>query len=146
MPVYPAKNEIFRAQNNRISAFSKAQTHNIVCAYRSCARRTNFKGFEMAQKKHIRHHAIVAHFAERLRDTRRASGMSQQDLARRAKVSTTYIGKLERGESSVGIDMAALSAAYTGSPSSRPNCCAAATASVRRSDRRRAEPTHRCAR
>ena len=61
----------------------------------------------MAQKKYIRHHAIVAHFAQRLRDTRRASGMSQQDLARRAKVSTTYIGKLERGESSVGIDMLA---------------------------------------
>src|SRR5947209_8444681 len=61
----------------------------------------------MAQKKHIRHHSIVAHFAQRLRDTRRASGMSQQDLARRAKVSTTYIGKLERGESSVGIDMLA---------------------------------------
>ena len=61
----------------------------------------------MAQKKHIRHHPIVAHFAARLRETRTASGLSQQALAQRAKVSTTYIGKLERGESSVGIDMLA---------------------------------------
>ncbi len=61
----------------------------------------------MAQKKNIKHDNIVKIVAERIRDRRKHLGMSQQDLAHKAQVSLTYVGKLERGESSVGIDMLA---------------------------------------
>ena len=61
----------------------------------------------MAQKKHIKHHKIVKTVAERVRRARQRLGMSQQDLARKAQASLTYIGKLERGENSVGVDMLA---------------------------------------
>jgi transcriptional regulator with XRE-family HTH domain len=68
----------------------------------------------VAQKKSIKHHDIVQVVAERIRDRRKQLGMSQQDLAHKAQISLTYAGKLERGESSVGIDMLARIASSMG--------------------------------
>ncbi len=59
----------------------------------------------MAGRKRIKHDPIVLTFADRLRTARRKLGMSQQALARAAQVTTNYIGLLERGEVSPGLDM-----------------------------------------
>ncbi len=42
-------------------------------------------------------HAIVLAFARRLRETRTAYGLSQEQLARRTGLHTTAIGRYERG-------------------------------------------------
>jgi transcriptional regulator with XRE-family HTH domain len=62
-------------------------------------------------KKVIKHHAIVAEFGKRLRQARANSGMSQQQLASRSHLSTNYIGKVERGEAAIGLDVLAQLAA-----------------------------------
>jgi transcriptional regulator with XRE-family HTH domain len=59
----------------------------------------------MARKKRIEHHGIVQQFARRLRAVRKERGMSQQDLALKAMVTTSYVGKLERSGSAPGLDM-----------------------------------------
>ena len=59
----------------------------------------------MARTKRIDHQPIVKHFAARLRVMRRERGMSQQALAFKALVTPSYIGKLERGGASPGLDM-----------------------------------------
>jgi transcriptional regulator with XRE-family HTH domain len=48
---------------------------------------------------------IVLRFSERLREMRRARGLSQHDLARSAGVDPAYVGRLERGERAPGIDL-----------------------------------------
>ena len=55
----------------------------------------------------IRHDPIVPLFAERLRDLRRASGLTQTQLARAAHVTETYISKLETAQIAPGVDLVA---------------------------------------
>ena len=44
-------------------------------------------------------------FATNLRRLRHAKGLSQEDLAYSADVNRTYLGKLERGTSHVGLEI-----------------------------------------
>jgi transcriptional regulator with XRE-family HTH domain len=60
----------------------------------------------MAKRKpRIQHADIVRAFAERLRGTRLARGITQRDLAQRAHVTFSYISRLEAGAAAPGIDM-----------------------------------------
>lgn len=60
----------------------------------------------MAKRTHrIRHAAIVARFAARLRELRRSRGMTQAELARLAHVTVSYVGRLENGGAAPGIDL-----------------------------------------
>lgn len=58
-----------------------------------------------SRKRTVRQAGIVLAFAERLRGTRQARGMTQRELAERAEVTFTYISRLEAGESAPGIDL-----------------------------------------
>lgn len=55
-------------------------------------------------KRTVRQAGIVQAFAERLRGTRQARGMTQRDLADKSHVTVTYISRLEAGASAPGID------------------------------------------
>ena len=59
----------------------------------------------MPTRKRIRHAEIVRRFADRLREVRRSSGLTQLELARQAHVTEAYVGRLERGEAAPGIDL-----------------------------------------
>lgn len=59
------------------------------------------------KKKTVRHHAVVGHFAARLRELRRARGLSQAQLAEQATLTPTYITRLESGGSAPNIDTVA---------------------------------------
>lgn len=60
----------------------------------------------MGQKKTpIEHAGIVKRFGGRLREARTSRGMSQATLAERAGLTSSYLGRLERGLSSPGIDL-----------------------------------------
>lgn len=59
----------------------------------------------MAKKKQIRHAAIVNRFAARLRELRSSRGMRQIDLAEAAKITMSYVGRLESGGAAPGIDL-----------------------------------------
>lgn len=61
----------------------------------------------MARNRRIRHHPLVKVFADRVRERRRALGLSQQALAEKAALNPAYLGRLERGEVSPGLDMLA---------------------------------------
>ena len=50
---------------------------------------------------------VVRTFARRLRDTRREHGLSQMKLAIKAGIHISYLGRLERGESTPSIDTVA---------------------------------------
>jgi transcriptional regulator with XRE-family HTH domain len=52
-----------------------------------------------------RHDEIVTRFAARLRELRAGLGMTQAELAKKAKVTETYIGRLEAGRSAPGVDL-----------------------------------------
>jgi transcriptional regulator with XRE-family HTH domain len=41
---------------------------------------------------------IEKQFGERIRELRKAKGLSQEELAFRAKIHRTYLGSIERGE------------------------------------------------
>jgi transcriptional regulator with XRE-family HTH domain len=45
-------------------------------------------------------------FGETLRELRVGLGMSQEKLAQKAKVSRNFVGSVERGESSLSLDIA----------------------------------------
>jgi transcriptional regulator with XRE-family HTH domain len=57
------------------------------------------------RKARIEHAEVVERFARRLRELRVARGMTQADLALRAKVTATYVSKLESAGSAPGIDL-----------------------------------------
>jgi len=107
----------------------------------------------VAQKKSIKHHEIVGIVAERIRNRRKQLGMSQLDLAQKAQISITYIGNLERGESSVGIDMLAriassmdstVSELVSDSPVQKPQSPEASKAQLKKTDRQTSLPERCC--
>ena len=49
--------------------------------------------------------AIVRRFAANLRSRRHELGMTQAELSRAAKIALSYVGRLEAGTSSPGIDL-----------------------------------------
>ena len=55
--------------------------------------------------RRIRHAEIVDLFAGRLREVRHSRGMPQAELAHRAHVTVSYIGRLEAGGDAPGIDL-----------------------------------------
>lgn len=57
------------------------------------------------KKRQIRHADIVQLFAERLRELRHSRGLTQAELARTAKVATSYVGRLESADAAPGIDL-----------------------------------------
>src|SRR5438067_4295265 len=57
------------------------------------------------RKKRIEHAGIVRGFAERLREVRRARGMTQAELARQAAISDSYLRRLESAGAACGIDL-----------------------------------------
>src|SRR5207302_1736887 len=56
-------------------------------------------------KVRIEHDEVVERFARRLRELRVERGMTQADLALRAKVTATYVSKLESAGAAPGIDL-----------------------------------------
>lgn len=46
---------------------------------------------------------VLKAFGERVREIRTRKGLSQEELARLAKIDRTYIGGIERGERNAGI-------------------------------------------
>ncbi|MDB5307389.1 MAG: hypothetical protein JWO38_1591 [Gemmataceae bacterium] len=48
---------------------------------------------------------IVRRFAARLREVRRSRGMTQTELAERASMAASYVGRLEAGGAAPGIDL-----------------------------------------
>ena len=62
----------------------------------------------MAKRKvQIEHDEVVRLFAARLREVRLSRGLTQAELASRAVVTPTYIGKLEGAKVAPGIDLVA---------------------------------------
>lgn len=60
----------------------------------------------MAKRKtRIAHPEIVRLFAARLREVRHSRGMTQAELAQKAHVTTSYVGRLEAGGAAPGIDL-----------------------------------------
>ena len=60
----------------------------------------------MAKKKtQIRHAEIVGRFGARLRELRRSRGLTQAQLAHEARLTASYVGRLEAGGASPGIDL-----------------------------------------
>jgi transcriptional regulator with XRE-family HTH domain len=57
------------------------------------------------KKAKIKHDEIVERFARRLRELRAERGLTQAELAQKAKVTTTYISKLESAGAAPGIDL-----------------------------------------
>lgn len=69
----------------------------------------------MAKRRvRIQHANIVRLFAARLREVRLSRGLTQAELAHRAHVTPTYIGKLENATTAPGIDLVARIAAALG--------------------------------
>src|SRR4051794_259354 len=65
----------------------------LLCYDGGGTRGPSWDGVPMAKgRKHqIRHDEIVRQFAERLREQRRARGLTQAELAQRAEVTETYV-------------------------------------------------------
>lgn len=60
----------------------------------------------MGKKKiQIQHAEIVNRFGVRLRELRHSRGMTQSELGRAAKITTSYVGRLENGGAAPGIDL-----------------------------------------
>lgn len=57
------------------------------------------------RKTQIQHAEIVERFAARLRELRLSRGMTQAELARLARVTASYVGRLESGGAAPGIDL-----------------------------------------
>lgn len=48
---------------------------------------------------------VVTRFAAKLRELRAGLGMTQAELAKKAQVTETYIGRLEAGKAAPGVDL-----------------------------------------
>lgn len=60
----------------------------------------------MAKKKtQIQHAEIVSRFGARLRELRHSRGMTQAELAKHARITASYVGRLEGGGAAPGIDL-----------------------------------------
>lgn len=57
------------------------------------------------RKRRVEQAEIVKGFAARLREARRSRGLTQADLAARAKVTPSYVGRLEAAAVAPGIDL-----------------------------------------
>ena len=57
------------------------------------------------RKPKVQQADIVQAFAARLRELRRSRGLTQAELARQAKVTVSYVWKLEAGNSAPGLDL-----------------------------------------
>lgn len=57
------------------------------------------------RKRRVEQAEIVRGFAVRLREVRRSRGMTQADLAQAAKVTASYVGRLEAAAVAPGIDL-----------------------------------------
>jgi transcriptional regulator with XRE-family HTH domain len=66
------------------------------------------------RKVKIEYDEVVGRFARRLRELRVERGMTQPDLARRARVTATYVSKLESAGAAPGIDLVGKLAAALG--------------------------------
>jgi transcriptional regulator with XRE-family HTH domain len=66
------------------------------------------------RKVRIEHDEVVRRFAGRLRELRTERGMTQADLARKARVTATYVSKLEAAGAAPGIDLVGKLAAALG--------------------------------
>lgn len=66
------------------------------------------------RKVRIKHDEVVERFARRLKELRVERGMTQSDLAQRAKVTATYVSKLESAGAAPGIDLVEKLAAALG--------------------------------
>jgi transcriptional regulator with XRE-family HTH domain len=58
-----------------------------------------------AKQVSIEHAAVVRRFGERLRQLRTQAGFTQEQLAEKAQVTSSYVGRLERGGAAPGIDL-----------------------------------------
>src|SRR4051794_28210939 len=66
------------------------------------------------RKARIEHAPVVLRFGARLRELRASRGMTQEQLADRAQVTPSYVGRLESGGAAPGIDLADRLAAALG--------------------------------
>lgn len=57
------------------------------------------------RKTRIQHAEIVQRFAARLRELRVSRGLTQAELARQARVTVSYVWRLESGGAAPGIDL-----------------------------------------
>jgi transcriptional regulator with XRE-family HTH domain len=78
--------------------------------YRTCSSPLHLvetpAGVCMGKKKtQIRHAEIVQRFGARLRELRRSRGLTQAQLAQEARLTASYVGRLEAGGASPGIDL-----------------------------------------
>ncbi len=62
------------------------------------------RAHNIAQALHVMPHAPVTGFAQRLRDLRQQQHLTQQDLAKRADIHYTHIGRYEAGKSMPAAD------------------------------------------
>ena len=62
---------------------------------------------------------LNAAFGRTLRELREQLGLSQEKLAQRAKISRNFVGSVERGESSLSLDVAERMSRALGQPLSR---------------------------
>ena len=58
-------------------------------------------------KRRIKHHPIVGILAQRLSEERGKAHITQQGLAAQAKLSVSYVARLERAEAAAGVDVLA---------------------------------------
>jgi transcriptional regulator with XRE-family HTH domain len=57
------------------------------------------------RKKQIKQTALIEGFAQRLREIRTTGGMTQRQLAEKARVTLSYVSKLEAGGAAPGLDL-----------------------------------------
>lgn len=57
------------------------------------------------RKARIEHAEVVRRFGARLRELRSSRGFTQEQLAEKAQVTPSYVGRLERGGAAPGIDL-----------------------------------------
>jgi transcriptional regulator with XRE-family HTH domain len=51
----------------------------------------------------MKKHDLLIHIGKRIRDLRKEKGISQEELARKAKLDRSYLGSIERGERNISV-------------------------------------------